>query len=103
MSYADIVEPMQKAVVSIYSTKVVRERLGNPERCVEEDPMLRTLATGHEVACHFAEEIQSGRAAATVAAVTPPTAEHLSATAGDATTAAQARPATPPSAPPASA
>jgi oligopeptide transport system ATP-binding protein len=49
----------------------LRERLGNPERCVTEDPMLRPLATGHEVACHFAEEIESGRAAATVAAVTP--------------------------------
>jgi oligopeptide/dipeptide ABC transporter ATP-binding protein len=53
----------------------LRERLGNPERCVTEDPMLRPLATGHEVACHFAEEIESGRAAATVAAVTPPAAE----------------------------
>jgi oligopeptide/dipeptide ABC transporter ATP-binding protein len=53
----------------------LRERLGNPERCVTEDPMLRPLSTGHEVACHFAEEIESGRAAATVAAVTPPVAD----------------------------
>ncbi|HEX8024680.1 MAG TPA: oligopeptide/dipeptide ABC transporter ATP-binding protein [Candidatus Limnocylindrales bacterium] len=53
----------------------LRERLGNPERCVTEDPMLRSLSTGHEVACHFAEEIESGRAAATVAAVTPPVAD----------------------------
>jgi len=81
----------------------LRERLGNPERCVEEDPMLRTLATGHEVACHFAEEIKTGRAAATVAAVTPPAAEHERAIPGDAATAAQAGPATPPSMPPASA
>ncbi|HVS52206.1 MAG TPA: Do family serine endopeptidase [Opitutaceae bacterium] len=29
-SYADVVEPVQKAVVSIYSTKIVRERVGNP-------------------------------------------------------------------------
>ncbi len=35
----------------------LREQLGNPERCVTEDPALRPLATGHEVACHFAEEI----------------------------------------------
>ena len=35
----------------------LRERLGNPERCTTEDPALRTLATGHEVACHFAEEV----------------------------------------------
>jgi serine protease Do/serine protease DegQ len=30
MSYADVVEPVQKAVVSIYSTKIVRERVTNP-------------------------------------------------------------------------
>ncbi len=35
----------------------LRERLGDPERCVTEDPPLRVLATGHEVACHFAEEV----------------------------------------------
>ena len=29
-SYADVIEPVQKTVVSIYSTKVVRERIGNP-------------------------------------------------------------------------
>ena len=37
----------------------LRERLGNPERCSTEDPALRTLATGHEVACHFAEVVDS--------------------------------------------
>ncbi|HEX5466195.1 MAG TPA: ABC transporter ATP-binding protein [Candidatus Limnocylindrales bacterium] len=35
----------------------LRERLGNPARCVEDDPALRTLASGHEVACHFAEAV----------------------------------------------
>ncbi len=35
----------------------LRERLGEPERCETEDPKLRVLATGHEVACHFAEEV----------------------------------------------
>ena len=35
----------------------LRERLGNPERCTTEEPELRTLAAGHEVACHFAEEV----------------------------------------------
>ena len=34
----------------------LRERLGNPERCTTEDPVLRTLGVGHEVACHFAEQ-----------------------------------------------
>ena len=35
----------------------LRERLGNPERCTTEDPKLRTVAVGHEVACHFGEEV----------------------------------------------
>jgi oligopeptide/dipeptide ABC transporter ATP-binding protein len=35
----------------------LRERLGNPSRCTDEDPRLRELATGHAVACHFAEEV----------------------------------------------
>jgi serine protease Do/serine protease DegQ len=30
MSYADVIEPVQKAVVSIYSTKIVHERMNNP-------------------------------------------------------------------------
>ena len=33
----------------------LRTRLGNPVRCVEEDPALRTLGADHDVACHFAE------------------------------------------------
>jgi peptide/nickel transport system ATP-binding protein len=32
-----------------------------PTRCREEIPSLRKLATGHEVACHWAEDIQAGR------------------------------------------
>ncbi len=35
----------------------LRERLGNPDRCVAEDPALRPMSSGHEVACHFAEEV----------------------------------------------
>jgi oligopeptide/dipeptide ABC transporter ATP-binding protein len=35
----------------------LRERLGNPERCVEEEPILREMAGRHEVSCHFAEEV----------------------------------------------
>ena len=35
----------------------LRERLNNPERCVAEEPALREMATGHRVACHFAEEV----------------------------------------------
>jgi peptide/nickel transport system ATP-binding protein len=36
----------------------LRARMGNPERCVAEIPTLRELGTGHEVACHFAEEVE---------------------------------------------
>ncbi len=32
-----------------------------PTRCRDEIPPLRKLATGHEVACHWAEDIQSGQ------------------------------------------
>jgi peptide/nickel transport system ATP-binding protein len=32
-----------------------------PTRCREEIPYLRRLASGHEVACHWAEDIQDGR------------------------------------------
>jgi peptide/nickel transport system ATP-binding protein/oligopeptide transport system ATP-binding protein len=39
----------------------LRERLGNPERCVTEDPEFRDIGANdggtHTVACHFAEEI----------------------------------------------
>ena len=35
----------------------LRERLGNPERCVAEVPELREIAARHPVACHFAEEV----------------------------------------------
>jgi peptide/nickel transport system ATP-binding protein len=35
----------------------LRERLGNPERCVAEEPALREMSTHHEVACHFADEV----------------------------------------------
>ena len=38
----------------------LREQLGNPERCQTEEPVFRTIdATGHQVACHFAEEVSA--------------------------------------------
>jgi oligopeptide transport system ATP-binding protein len=36
----------------------LREKLGNPEVCVTDDPALRPLATDHDVACHFAEKVE---------------------------------------------
>jgi len=35
----------------------LRERLGSPDRCVSEMPVLRDMASGHQVACHFAEDV----------------------------------------------
>ena len=34
------------------------EKLGNPERCVTEEPLLRAIGEkGHQTACHYAEEV----------------------------------------------
>ncbi len=35
----------------------LREKLGNPERCSTEEPQLRVLESGHQTACHFAEDV----------------------------------------------
>jgi len=35
--------------------------MGTPERCQAEIPALRSLSAGHEVACHFAEEVDGSR------------------------------------------
>jgi peptide/nickel transport system ATP-binding protein len=35
----------------------LRTRLGDPERCTEEEPALRPLEADHVVACHFAESM----------------------------------------------
>jgi oligopeptide transport system ATP-binding protein len=55
----------------------LREKLGNPERCSTEDPVLRVMGNRHEVACHFAEMVDgsaeqvqaTGRPVPSVAAV----------------------------------
>jgi oligopeptide transport system ATP-binding protein len=35
----------------------LKAQLGDPVRCVEEEPELRDVGGGHQVACHFAEEV----------------------------------------------
>jgi peptide/nickel transport system ATP-binding protein len=35
----------------------LRSQLGNPERCATERPALRTVGGGHQVACHYAEDL----------------------------------------------
>ena len=44
----------------------LREQLGNPERCVTEEPQLRDFGGGHQTACHFAEQINTGTVSAAV-------------------------------------
>jgi oligopeptide transport system ATP-binding protein len=72
----------------------LRERLGNPDRCVAEDPALRPLSSGHQVACHFAEEVD-GSAEQVQVTGRSPGAGGVAAAAGPAATAPYA-PAGPP-------
>ncbi len=90
----------------------LRERLGNPEICSTVDPPLHEVATGHDVACHFADEVEGSReqvlatgrgrptTAAEAATMTTPTAP-ASTAALEATAAPSApvAPAEPPTAP----
>jgi oligopeptide transport system ATP-binding protein len=39
----------------------LRERLGNPEVCSTVDPPLREVTAGHEVACHFADDVEGSK------------------------------------------
>ncbi len=36
----------------------LRERMGNPEICHTVEPELRMVGSGHEVACHFGEQVE---------------------------------------------
>jgi len=40
----------------------LRARLGNPSRCVEEEPQLLSVETDHLSACHFADELKPAAA-----------------------------------------
>ncbi|TAM72302.1 MAG: ATP-binding cassette domain-containing protein [Chloroflexota bacterium] len=76
----DVPSPVNPPAGCRFHTRCwLRERLGNPARCVEEDPALRVLGEGHEVACHFAESVDgsaeqvqaTGRTAAPAGAAVP--------------------------------
>ncbi len=41
----------------------LRKRLDNPEKCVTDEPQFRDIAVGHQVACHFAEQIDDAMVA----------------------------------------
>ena len=65
----DVPSPVAPPPGCRFSTRCwLRERLGNPDRCVTEEPALHVLDAGHKVACHFANEINPSVVEATVAA-----------------------------------
>jgi oligopeptide transport system ATP-binding protein len=39
----------------------LRERLGNPDVCSTVDPPLTEVTAGHEVACHFADQVEGSK------------------------------------------
>ncbi len=41
----------------------LRKRLDNPEKCVIEEPEFRQFGAGHQVACHFAEQVDDAMVA----------------------------------------
>jgi oligopeptide transport system ATP-binding protein len=90
----------------------LRERLGNPEICSTVDPPLHAVATGHDVACHFADEVEGSKeqllatgrgrpaTAAEAASMATPTAPASPAAAeAEATAAPTSAPASPPGPP----
>jgi oligopeptide transport system ATP-binding protein len=73
----------------------LREQLGNPERCVEEDPALREIEAGHGVACHFAERVDGSAEQAQAGARPRAARDGTTAASGVATPAAARSPAQP--------
>ena len=49
----------------------LREQLGNPERCVTEEPLLREIRPGQQAACHYSEEITPASVASATRASDP--------------------------------
>jgi oligopeptide transport system ATP-binding protein len=50
----------------------LRASLGDPARCIEEDPQLIEVGPKHEAACHFADKVPSLVTAPIIASPTPP-------------------------------
>jgi oligopeptide transport system ATP-binding protein len=57
----------------------LREQLGQPEACVVEEPVLRDVAGGHQVACHFADKVTPEAAATAAKPITKPAGESAAA------------------------
>jgi oligopeptide/dipeptide ABC transporter ATP-binding protein len=57
----DVPSPVNPPTGCRFHTRCwLRKQLSDPERCVDERPVLRDIHVGHEVACHFAEELLPG-------------------------------------------
>ena len=80
----------------------LRERLGNPENCVTDEPAFLDIGAGHQVACHWVREISDAtvaefvpRAGRLVGAAPPPVNAGAAALRPPAGTVPAAPPATP--------
>ncbi|HKG56896.1 MAG TPA: ABC transporter ATP-binding protein [Candidatus Limnocylindrales bacterium] len=77
----------------------LREKLGNPENCVTEEPPFRDIGAGHRTACHWAERIpdtlKTISSAPDTAALVTPTADEQEGSAVPAAAAAKSGPSTP--------
>jgi peptide/nickel transport system ATP-binding protein len=58
----DVPSPVNPPAGCRFHTRCwLRKRLGDPERCVGEDPVLQESSPGHGVACHFADKVDASR------------------------------------------
>ncbi len=54
----DVPSPVNPPTGCRFHTRCwLRQQLDNPQRCATERPPLRELTTGHQVSCHYAEEL----------------------------------------------
>ncbi|HEY7737990.1 MAG TPA: dipeptide ABC transporter ATP-binding protein [Candidatus Limnocylindria bacterium] len=92
----DVPSPVNPPTGCQFHTRCwLRTQLGNPERCATERPELRTVGGGHQVACHFAEDLLDPAVRQRrIAAAAAGSSGLLSAEAAD-----EAEPPTPPTAP----
>jgi oligopeptide/dipeptide ABC transporter ATP-binding protein len=70
----------------------LRKRLDNPENCVTEEPAFREIVPGHQVACHYAEQVTD----AVVAELVPVAAAQPTSLVGSLGQLASSRPVNPP-------
>ncbi len=65
--HGDVPSPAKPPTGCRFHTRCwLREQLGNPEQCSAEDPAPRDMGGGHQVACHFAEQVSKSVASETI-------------------------------------